>query len=205
MYKFWGQSDASVSFCEKPYKKSPYIAEFYNTLSASAYFLVGLFFSFTKLKKIGYTLIFLSIGTAILHGTQRYYGQILDESSMLFLSFFIIEELRKLLDKYTNYFILSAIIGLYLSTYTVFSVFLFVFVSSQIYIVYLVKRVLKKRQITNIKLLLINSYLIMLSLSTVCWLLDQYMCTSVEHLNLHAFWHVGTAIAVFLGLLFLVI
>ena len=66
---FWGKPDASVDFCEDKYIKNDYIAEYYNTLSAFAYILVGTFYYKTKLKKIGLSIIFLGIGTTVLHST----------------------------------------------------------------------------------------------------------------------------------------
>ena len=47
----------------------------------------------------------LGIGTALLHGTLRFYGQWLDEISMLILSFYIIKEVRwlRLKSKLMNY------------------------------------------------------------------------------------------------------
>ena len=90
---YWGTPDVSVSFCEDKYIVSNYIAEYYNTLSAFAYILVGTFYYKTKLKKIGLSIIFLGIGTTVLHSTLRYYGQILDEGGMLVLSFNIINKI----------------------------------------------------------------------------------------------------------------
>ena len=60
-------------------------------------------------------------------------------------------------------------------------------------------------EISDIKLLLINSYLIILLLSTLCWFIDQFYCEKVQEYFLHAWWHIGTGISIFLGLLFLVI
>ena len=91
---YWGVSDASVSFCEDKYIKSDYIAEYYNTLSALSYIIIGCIYLNTKLKEIGCATVMLGIGTGILHGTLRYYGQWLDEISMLILSFFIINRIR---------------------------------------------------------------------------------------------------------------
>ena len=50
---YWGNPDASVSFCEDKYNVLPYVAEYYNTMSAISYIIVGLILkNFTKLKKI---------------------------------------------------------------------------------------------------------------------------------------------------------
>ena len=202
---FWGSKDTSINFCENPYEKNKYIAEYYNTISAVGYILVGIFFSFTKIKNIGLTLIFLGIGTAILHGTQRFYGQILDEFSMLVLSFFIIEQLRLLEKKKISYLILYSICGLYLASYKFFSIFFILFTTCQIYTCYLAKKFLKNnKDVSSIKKLLINSYIITLLVSFLFWATDQMTC-SLSFIQLHAFWHVGTAISIFLGLLFLVI
>ena len=91
---YWGTPDVSVSFCEDKYVVSNYIAEYYNTMSALSYVIVGLIFSRTRLKRLSKIIIMLGFGTALLHGTLRFYGQWLDEVSMLILSFYIIKEVR---------------------------------------------------------------------------------------------------------------
>ena len=82
---FWGEKDTSISFCEEPYKKSHYIAEYYNSLSGLIYIIVGLTFLKTRVRNMGYTLISLGAGTFFLHSTQKWQGQWLDELSMLLL------------------------------------------------------------------------------------------------------------------------
>ena len=44
---FWGKKDTSINFCENPYEKNNYIAEYYNTISAIGY-LVGIFLVLQK-------------------------------------------------------------------------------------------------------------------------------------------------------------
>ena len=48
---YWGTPDVSVSFCEDKYVVSNYIAEYYNTMSALSYVIVGLIFYRTRLKR----------------------------------------------------------------------------------------------------------------------------------------------------------
>ena len=98
---FWGTPDVSVSFCEDKYVVSNYIAEYYNTMSALSYVIVGLFFYNTRLKNLSKIIILLGLGTALLHGTLRFYGQWLDELSMLYLSYQIICRMRYLRNKTT--------------------------------------------------------------------------------------------------------
>ena len=91
---FWGDRDTSIFFYEEPYVKSKYIAEYYNSLSGFIYTFVGIYFLKTHIHKMGQTLIVLGIGTVTLHSTQRWYGQWLDELSMLYLSYQSIRYLR---------------------------------------------------------------------------------------------------------------
>ena len=102
---YWGNPDASVSFCEDKYNVLPYVAEYYNTMSAISYLIVGLILrNFEKLKKISNSILFLGVGTMLLHGTLRKYGQWVDECGMLSFSYDVIVELRRRKNKTTNYF-----------------------------------------------------------------------------------------------------
>merc|ERR1712127_114270 len=131
---FWGKPDVSVSFCENKYVVSDYIAEYYNTMSALSYVIVGLLFYKTKLKKLSKIIILLGIGTALLHSTLRFYGQWLDEISMLILSFYIIQELREMrFGITTSELYLILLIFPYFLFERYFSYFFIVFSSLQIY------------------------------------------------------------------------
>ncbi len=195
---YWGRPDISVSFCEDKYKENKYIAEYYNTISAISYLLVGLFFYKTKIKSLGLIIIMLGIGTILLHGTLRYYGQWLDELSMLSLSFNIIKKLRlEKLKKHTSNLYLIALLGNYFIFEKYFYYFVIIFLCLQIYIYLLGRRL---RSYTIKKYILIKLYSIVFFLSTFCWLLDQFFCDYVKKYQLHAIWHVGTALSMLLGL-----
>ena len=195
---FWGKPDVSVSFCEDKYVVSDYIAEYYNTMSALAYVIVGIFFFRTRLKKLSIIMILLGLGTALLHGTLRFYGQWLDETSMLILSFFIIKEIRKeRFNKKTNNLYLLALILPYFVFERFFCYFFLVFCSLQIYIYLIARKKIKKY---TLEYYLIKSYSIILLISGICWLLDQLFCEYVRDYQLHAVWHAGTALSMLLGL-----
>ena len=121
---YWGNPDVSVHFCEDKYKVSNYVAEYYNTLSAISYILVGILLYNTKLKEIALSTIMLGIGTGILHSTLRYYGQWLDELSMLVLSFFLIKRLRKCELKKKPTFFLFILFFIYFVFVNYFIIFL---------------------------------------------------------------------------------
>lgn len=196
---FWGEPDSSVHFCEDKYATNDYVAEYYNTLSAFSYILVGMFYYKTKLKKIGMTIIFLGIGTGILHCTLRYYGQILDEGAMLVLSFNILNKIRdrQNLQEFSNIYLYFLVV-FYLIFHTKFYIFFSMFSSLQIYTYYLIKtRVNKDNSKSDIY---ISSYINIFLFSLFCWILDQLFCEYVKYLYLHAVWHIGTSISLFVGL-----
>ena len=196
---FWGTPDVSVSFCEDKYVVSNYIAEYYNTMSALSYVIVGLIFSRTRLKRLSKIIIMLGIGTALLHGTLRFYGQWLDEISMLILSFYIIKEVRWLrFKKTTNELYLFPLILPYFALQKYFSYFLVIFTTLQIYTYKIAQKDYKK--CSKREYCLIKTYSIILIFSTFCWFLDQVFCDYVSKFQLHAVWHAGTALALLLGL-----
>jgi len=201
---FWGTPDVSVVFCENKYNVSNYIAEYYNTMSALSYVIVGLLFYKTKLRKLSKIIILLGVGTALLHSTLRFYGQWLDEISMLILSFYIIKEIRQMrFDIKTSEWYLLLLVFPYFLFERYFSYFFIVFSSLQIY-TYTISRK-NYDECTRQVYYLIKAYSIILVLSSICWLGDQLFCDYVQDYQLHAVWHVGTALSLFLGLLALII
>lgn len=98
----------AIYFCEPAYAYSPYIAELWNTLSSLAYCLAGgaylvelwkvrNFFppgTIWKFILLGVSIIAIGIGSALLHGTQTWWGELADELSMLAgaLSFLFCQE-----------------------------------------------------------------------------------------------------------------
>ena len=201
---FWGTPDVSVSFCEDKYVVSNYIAEYYNTMSALSYVIVGLIFSRTRLKRLSKIIIMLGFGTALLHGTLRFYGQWLDEVSMLILSFYIIKEVRWVkLKKQTSELYLVPLIIPYFVLQRYFCYFFLVFSSLQIYTYKIASRYHSKKG--KREYYLIKGYSFVLIFSTVCWLLDQLLCEYVRVYHLHAVWHSGTALSLLLGLNALII
>ena len=201
---FWGSPDVSVKFCEDKYIVSEYIAEYYNTMSALSYIIVGLLFSRTRLKNLSKIIILLGLGTALLHGTLRFYGQWLDEVSMLILSFYIIKEVRLIrLNKRTNNLYLFPLIFNYFLFSHYFCYFFIVFVSLQIYTYKITQR--NHNKCSRQEYFLIKSYSILLMISSICWLCDQLFCEYVRDYQLHAVWHVGTALSLLLGLTAIII
>ena len=190
---YWGNPDTSVSFCEKKYDNIFWIAEYNNTISAIPYVLIGLFFLLTKIKKIGICLIFVGFSTMLMHGTIRYYGQLMDEISLLVLSF----ESLKQLDKRLKYIFLPPILGIYLMFNENFLVFFTTFTTMQTIIVY---KVYNKNK-SNIQKIFTSLYIFFFSLAFIFWFIEQTFCKYIGNLPFHALWHINTCIGMFYGYL----
>jgi len=91
---FWGAPTANYDWCEENYKYTPYIAEFFNTLTSLTVMLVGLLFTRLSLRHqyglsfllAGIGLAVVGLGSIVFHGTLLREGQILDEVPMLWSS-----------------------------------------------------------------------------------------------------------------------
>ena len=89
---YWGEEDTSIHFCEDKYKNVYWVAEYYNTVSSLFYVLAGIFLLNSEIKRLGWGLIGVGVGSCILHATLRYYGQWVDEIAMIVLCFLTAKE-----------------------------------------------------------------------------------------------------------------
>ena len=117
---------------------------------------------------------------------------------MLILSFYIIQELREMRFgiRTSELFLVFLIFPYFL--FEDFSYFFIVFLFLQIY-TYSISRK-NYDECSREVYYLIKAYSIILVLSTICWLCDQLFCDLVKDYQLHAVWHVGTALALLTGL-----
>ena len=188
---YWGNPDTSITFCESKYTKVFWIAEFYNTLSSLGYVCVGLYYIKSKRYPIAVMITSVGIGSVLLHGTLRYYGQWLDEVSMLVSTIMAMDDLNSKLIKKNS---IPFFIIFYFIFYKTFLVFFCTFTLLNIYLSYLV-----------FKSSIINYYIYntLVILGTSCWFIDRFLCDNIEFLYLHAWWHILTSMAIstiFLGL-----
>jgi len=88
---------STVNWCEEDYAVTPFVAEFWNSLTGVFIFLSAAYWYFTQLNadlgssrliliKIAKWLVVVSIGTSLFHGTLLYKYQLLDEMPMLIIS-----------------------------------------------------------------------------------------------------------------------
>jgi len=137
---------------------------------------------FTKYKRVAFSFMFLSLGTALWHGTLRYWGQWTDEVGMFVLTFNLIKQIHPSI----NIQWLFLLIGIYFSFQDIFFIFGSFFVVLQIYM-WLCARLMKIGTEWNWTI-----YNYLLILSVIFWTLDTFKC-DVNGINYHTLWHITTA------------
>jgi hypothetical protein len=186
--KYWGEYDSSIIFCEDKYVDSPYIAEFYNTISGFSYVLVGLYYLNTSIYKTAISQILLGIGTIMLHGTLRWYGQLADELAMVTMMFMYIKEVQQI-----SYNWLVLLYVLYAISFDLHAIFSLIFGVLLVY-QYLLANCLAKSSGLHQK---VDYYKYTMILGTLCLGIDHIFC--VKNPNFHTLWHIFTAYGAYLG------
>ena len=185
---FWGIPDASVVFCEEKYIESYWVGEYYNTLSSLMYICVGIPFLFTKIANIAWCIIGIGVGSILLHGTLRCYGQWVDEICMILTIFKTLKYIRPSIN---NIYIILPI-GVYFFFSHLYFVFLIMFVVLKLYLLYII---LKSDKIW------LKLYIYSFTMGFICWVLDQVACSFVQPFQLHAWWHLFTSISILCGMM----
>jgi len=209
-HSHWGDITASRDWCEPNYTVTPYIAEFWNTLSNGMYILCAInlwlhkrrlneipqFKQFKSLNITIFGLAFLGIASGSFHATLKYWPQQFDRV------FCVVPllGLRLGFDEHGHGAGLSIMTLAFWLTISVLSIFL-VF---EIYIVYLAVvtfyrgyMIAKQPQMDEVKLRAIRAMVYCVVALTV-WLLDIFTCDFFLYFHFiphfHALWHLLTAL-----------
>jgi len=88
---YWGPRTSNVDWCEPNYYYTPYVAEFFNTISSVPMIIYGLYGMIKTWKSqlgsrfpLGHFVVFLvGVGSTMFHMTLLYQHQMLDELPMI--------------------------------------------------------------------------------------------------------------------------
>ncbi|KAK3808526.1 MAG: alkaline phytoceramidase family protein [Benniella sp.] len=223
---FWSPNTASVDWCENNYVVSYYVAEYWNTVSNLAcltaaylgfYFFPG---NERRFKLLYATFIFVGLGSMFFHGTLRHKMQLLDELPMLYsatiIMFILIEAkhgpqgqwLPLLLTAWiaTTTYIFSTASGhlqfyTFQSTYTILQFGMI----NLLRVLHVQQRALRGPQ-PDVSTLIRRAFASALFAVTI-WLIDLKLCEFVNGVGsksvlkfnpqLHAWWHVFSACALY--------
>lgn len=188
---------STIDWCEENFVVSPYIAEFYNSISNLFYIFIYYFgiysvksiFCKSYDKKLFGMLLFTGACSFYFHSTLSLLGQIMDELSILF----VLSQSLLLLYKHNNYICYFIHIITLILTY-----FMFFYPQINIpilftYGLFMWKNIENKLVIYNkTKLNVWNNTKILFFLSLFCWFIDKFLCNvwPIPSLYLHAWWHV---------------
>jgi dihydroceramidase len=197
-YKYLFELPSSISWCESKYVFTPYIAEFFNTVTGFTFCISAILqFKYHRdnilFRSQFYTFI-VGIGTMMFHSTLLYHWQLLDEIPMILIAIEYINifcSINKSIFYYPIYLI--TLVYFINPNYQVI-LFQTVFASYVLIIIYNVT--FKLKNITdnyNLK-----KTIIIFVISLILWKIEQYYCKNIiKFFQLHAIWHILTSIGLF--------
>ena len=205
---FWGPVDANINWCEEDYAVTPYVAEFWNSLSSLVLIFFGAYGYHTCRRygiplarfSVAFSLVELEgVGSTLFHASMRFHMQLLDEipmvvgnSALLFIS--LEDEVKR---KWPGPGLpvalaafAAALTTVYLSFPSLYIIFLFGYSSIVVVLVSLSAQKYRSGRLSptsrSIFLWSIASY----GLGSVLWLSENALCAHIpKWLNLHAWWH----------------
>jgi dihydroceramidase len=211
----WGPPTSSVDWCEANYRISPYVAEFFNTLSSLAMVTVGVIGILRHRKTLEarflvafFAIAVVGLGSTLFHATLRFELQMLDELPMLYLALVMVYILLELRPgrRYGNWLPLAlvahGVLVTLLATLTrgrlQFFVFHVSFGSLEVFALFRVALLYRASHSPRIRRLFwlgMSSYVVAVAL----WFVDLRFCDvmsvtlpsfGVPNPELHAVWHV---------------
>jgi dihydroceramidase len=220
---YWGPVTSNHDWCEPNYQWSPYIAEFWNTVSSLTMVFLGLFgmwFSYknnTHLKAQSYISAFfgltmVGVGSVLFHSTLLFEAQMADELPMILgtlVYMYIVMDVqfltwRKQMTSWWRTFIINGLIlyGMMISYVMLSQVgthvpFLFAYGFMVAYIVissFMMAMTSTDEVVSKWFWYSVASYLIAFAF----WLLERNFCSNFWFLQyMHAVWHLGAGYGTF--------
>ncbi|XP_052207472.1 alkaline ceramidase-like [Diospyros lotus] len=203
---FWGPVTSTTDWCEQNYARSPYIAEFYNTISNAPGILlafIGLVIALRQRFEKRFSVLHISnmilaIGSMLFHATLHRVQQQCDETPMVWEMLLYIYILYSPDWHYrstmpTFLFIYGAAFAIVHSKirfeigFKVHYVVLCLICIPRMYKYYIYTEDQSAKKLAKL-------YLITLLLASICWLCDRLCCKEMYNWNFnpqgHALWHI---------------
>lgn len=216
---FWGPVTSTIECCEKNYSHSPYVAEFYNTISNFPTILLALFGLINALRQRfekRFTVLHLSnmalaFGSILYHATLHSVQQQSDETPMVW------EILLYMYILYSPDWHYRSTMPIFLFLYGAFFAVVHAIVNFGIgfKVHYLILCLLCIPRMNKYYIYtqdasakrLAKLYLAALVLGGLCWIGDRFFCEEISHwpINLqgHAMWHIFIALSSYFANTFL--
>ncbi|KAJ1982743.1 hypothetical protein H4R35_000102 [Dimargaris xerosporica] len=227
---FWHPHTASVDWCEDNYAVSPYVVEFYNSLSSLAMIFFGEYGARTaivandpRLLRVFRLITVVGIGSVLFHATLKHTTQMMDELPMVWVMAYstccILQVAYGVMHRGLPWLFgfasaLATIAVTATSGLMQFVTFHVIYETIQFTCIALIVHLYRQRraQFPQATRLVVRG-LQLFVLACTCWGLDTYCCHMVDgkHLSwlplnvqLHAWWHVFVSLAFYYMSTFLV-
>jgi len=213
---YWGKPTANIDWCEGNYEFTPYVAEFWNTMSSlviSVYGAYGVWwcikFRLEKSVFWGYMCMVLTgLGSAAFHGTLLYECQLSDELPMIYGNIFLC---YLVFSDHVRSPRLSRVLPVMLTAISVFiSVLMFrdpnnpnilqLGYASQVVAIITKSTQIAMRNPKTMRLFIMS--MSTYGLAAVCWMIDRFLCKFIQPFQLHAWWHLLAGYGTFYFILF---
>lgn len=208
----WGLSDSQINFCESDYELSHLVAEFWNSSSSLIYCVLGLVGAAQAMHARCcrlYVLMFLTLavtgaGSAIFHGTMRWWGELLDEIPMVFLAYLFLLGLQGIHPLTSNargkmfYTTVTLTITVGIAAYVkykFYEIFLHMFTLAIILSLGIVHTSRPRCMQTNQFFRLVIAELLV---GKTVWSIEHHLCGMSKVVPyLHVVWHISSAFAAY--------
>ncbi|GLD96532.1 hypothetical protein PINS_up005215 [Pythium insidiosum] len=220
---YWGAPTAMIDWCEANYEYSPYIAEFWNTISNLLFVVLGIY-GLARSMKQGFewrfhmqfiAVIVTGIGSALFHGTLQLVHQQCDETPMVWtmlIGIYIIynNEIHRagLADAVVIPLLTLAGIAFAVTHAIYRSNMLFQVVFGTLATLCSVRLCFHYMQVKDARARAVaRSYVRNSLIGFTLWLTDLHMCSHIQRLPVnpqgHAWWHLFMGIASYHGPVFM--
>jgi len=217
---FWGKPTASLDWCETNYTYTPYVAEFWNTITSLWLTILAVFGIYQGVKlhvqpciHASYlALAVVGVGSALFHGTLLYSCQLLDELPMIYGTLIFLYTIFEFENRtiYTKLFTpvlfsIGTLITILMLTHSdspqlhqiAYAILVVILTFRAIYITYGTH--LLRAEFANFRYLVWYSGLVFAS-GYICWLTERKLCRNgyvIPWVQLHSFWHLLTGTGTF--------
>jgi len=215
---FWGTPTSNIDWCEQNYSWTPFIAEFYNSLSNFPLVALGIFGCWKSLqekKVIGahflayFCLFIIGLGSFMFHATLKYVWQLADELPMILCCLVVFYLMLDVNNEISKYPLRKKIVVTTLTLYGIATIWMMAIYANSplpmnlsfvLMIIFIFFRSLQLVFTTNdviMKRLYILSLIASFS-AGFAWIIEKTFCGSFTLTEyLHAYWHIGAGLGSF--------
>lgn len=209
--------NSTIDWCEPNYAVTPYVAEFWNSISSLWMVFLGLYGAYKhknlfnvipcQIYSMFFLLTLVGVGSAVFHAHLTFGTQLLDELPMLLMVFnanLIIRQRFGLIPgswRDLRYSLPCYAVGITLYVLTrIYWIFVVMFLGGVLELIYL-KQLCRHSSLSR---RLTNVFLGSAGIAGMFWVADHLLCMTMGHLLLHAVWHLIAGFATYVGCLSLV-